>query len=172
MLEYSALIDEQVSRMMELKGRVTVDQLAGLLPEDAAEMLQRYSERHADGGPFVFDGQVLSRARVQVAPGAGAVEESTPAAARTFGSGRSPVDEVLSAPPKKALLDSAPSGGRVSKWMIALPVSLALPGGLLAWFLVRGENPRAARNLLILGIVIQILSLASIPLMGSLFPGR
>ncbi len=58
----------------------------------------------------------------------------------------------------KALLDSKPAAGPVSGWLYLLPLIFGLLGGIAGWLIVRDENPRGARNVLIVGVVVSVLS--------------
>lgn len=81
----------------------------------------------------------------------------------------SPVDQILAIGPQGAsLLDSKASGAPVPKWMWLLPLILALPGGIVAWFLVRGTNRAGAWVLLGVGVAVTVLTALSIGPMGSM----
>lgn len=172
MIEFNQRIEEQIAEILRRDGRVSPDGLPGLPPEDGERLLRRYAEVHSDNRSVDFDGRVLART----------VGDSTPpvaVAGPRSPSGQSPVEQILAAPVGKALLDSAPLGPPVNRALWLLPLSLGLPGGLIAWFVVRDSNARVARSLLILGVVVQLFTVVisaalgpSIrPMLDSLVPG-
>ena len=71
-------------------------------------------------------------------------------------------------PQGPSLLDSKPSGAAVPKWMWLLPLIFALPGGIVAWFLVRATNRGGAWLLLATGAVMTVLTALSAGQMGSM----
>lgn len=149
MAEYSAGIEDQIAASLRSKGRVVADDVPGVLPGEAARFLGRYAADHSAEG-VVFDGSAL-----QVVPGT--KEQDVPGARP--GAWASPVEQVLSAPPGPALLDSAPAGRPVSKWLWALPLALGVVGGAVAWLLSREESPRTARNLFVTGVAVTVVTM-------------
>lgn len=148
MAEYSAGIEEQITSTLRSKGSVTADEIPGILPDEAVRFLRRYAAEHAAEG-LVVDGSVLCAkpaAADSIAPGA------------PRGVVASPVEQVLAAPPGRALLDPAPADRPVSKWMWALPLALGAIGGVVAWLLSRDESPRTARNLFVTGVAVTVLT--------------
>lgn len=148
MAEYNQRIDEQISDVLRRSGRVTCDDLAGLAREETGALLARYVEIHRTEAPLVFDGAVITWT---VSAFAGPPAADSVAAL-------SPVDQVLSAPTGKALLDTAPAGPPVGRGFWLLPLMLGALGGLLAWLVVREQNPRVARQLLLTGLVVQLIA--------------
>lgn len=149
MIEYTGIIEEQIKARLDREGSIGVDGLPGIDETDAASMLLHYSRTHAER-MLCFDGHVLTTGGSRAEPPHTQVPSRvTP----------SPVDQVLAAPRGKALLDSAPAGPPVSRTFWLLPLSLGALGGLISWFAVRDRNPRAARSLLIFGIIVQLLTL-------------
>ncbi|HSK47177.1 MAG TPA: hypothetical protein VLA05_04130 [Coriobacteriia bacterium] len=66
----------------------------------------------------------------------------------------SPVDQILALPPQaRSLLDTRPAGRPVPKWMWLLPLTFALPGGIVGWLLVKDSNQAAARGMLVIGAI-------------------
>lgn len=47
-----------------------------------------------------------------------------------------------------------------SNWWFLLPIFLQVVGGLIAYFVIRGEDPRKARNCLYLGIALTVANIA------------
>ncbi len=47
-----------------------------------------------------------------------------------------------------------------SKWWFLLPIFLGLIGGVIAYFVLRHDDPRKAKNCLYLAIVLAILGIA------------
>lgn len=169
MAEYTRAIDAQISQLLQQRGSVTPHMLAGVDPDEAAVLLAQYVRVHAHEVAFVFDGERLTWAQAVPAPPPAVPEPSssdmppTPPYAPNAAYGAaapavSPVDQVLAAPPGKALLDVAPSGGPYPKWAWWPPLAFGLIGGLFSWLVVRHTNPRAARNMLITGVVVQVVS--------------
>lgn len=144
MAEYTQRIDEQIARTLELRGKVSPDALAGLTAEEALGFLRHYSSLRPDA-PLTFDGDTLSYLLPPQLPQAGPVRLS-------------PVDQVLAAPVGKSKLDTKMSGGAYPKWTWLLVFSFGLPGGIVAWLVVRDSNPGAAKGLLVMGVVVQIVS--------------
>jgi hypothetical protein len=143
--DYSARIDEQISEILRLRGRVPLDGLPGIDEADAAVLLRRYADIHSAETPLAFDGAVLAWA----IPDSAAAPIETPTL--------SPVEQVLAQPPAQALLDAPPSGARVSRALWLLPLLLGLVGGVIAWALTKDENPRAARSMLVTGVALQMI---------------
>lgn len=164
MVEYGAAIDAQISQLLASRGRVTPDMVAGVEPNDAAELLQRYVEVHSGETPLVFDGNVLTWASQPT----GAVDSG-------YQPTLSPVDQVSSLSRTGSLLDSPPSGGKVPGWLWVAVFFLGAPGGVLAWFVARDTNRQTARTMLIAGIVVTVISacvpLAFLPSLGFLGGG-
>ncbi len=68
----------------------------------------------------------------------------------------------------KALLDSKPAGKPVSRWMYLLPLFFGLVGGLIGWVITKDENPRGARNVLLVGVVVTAISMCFSLAMGTM----
>lgn len=149
-MDYTLGIDSQITRTLDNRGQVDSADIPGVADEDAAQLLRHYVELH-DGLGLVFDGRVLRVAPVVAA-------QPSPAPATVL----SPVDEILRAPVTTSLLDTKPSGGHVARWWWILPLSLGIIGGLAAWWFTREQNRSVARALLITGIVITVLTVATI----------
>lgn len=148
MAEYSTGIEGQIASALRSKGSVATDDIPGILPDEAARFLRRYADEHSAEGA-VFDGSVLRA--VQGAADSGAPGFRPAAVA-------SPVEQVLAVPSGPTLLDSAPAGRPVSKWLWALPLALGVVGGVVAWLLSRDENPRTARNMLVTGVAVTVVT--------------
>lgn len=139
MPEYTPSIDAQISESLRFHGRVLPSDLAGIDDAEAVLHLQRYLEIHGGETPLeIRDGVLTWAQRREAAPKP------------------SPVDQVLAAPQGKALLDTPPSGSPVSPGYWALPALMGLIGGIIAWLLVKDENPRVARSMLVLGVLLQL----------------
>lgn len=141
MPDYTPAIDAQISESLRIHGRVLPSDLAGIDDAEAARHLQHYIEVHG--------------AEVSLAIRDGALTWGEPA---SDGKRPSPVDQVLAAPQGKALLDAPASGAPVNPGFWALPVLLGLVGGIIAWLLVKDDNPRAARFMLMLGVILSVVS--------------
>lgn len=174
MIEYTPRIDEQISEELRLRGRVRPDAIPGIPEEDGAVLLARYLEVHREQSPLRIEGGVLT---FDVAPPSGVASnaDALPYGVPTASSADrplSPVDQVLSQPSSKSLLDTAASGARVSKAMWLLPLWLGIIGGIIGWAVVRDANARVARQLLVLGVAVQVVStlvgFAMVPMVGSL----
>jgi hypothetical protein len=88
---------------------------------------------------------------------------SHPAAVPRAEGGPSPVEQILAMGPQGgSLLDSRPAGAAIPKWMWLLPLILALPGGIVAWLLVRESNRTGAWVLLGVGVATTVLTVLSI----------
>jgi hypothetical protein len=148
MAEYTSGIEAQIAAALGSRGRVGVDDIPGISSDEAADFLRHYALEHAEEG-VSFDGSALNSTTPRSAPDG---ISSAPASAL------SPVDQVLAAPAGPSALDFTPSGKPVSKWLWALPLSLGVFGGLVAWALIREENSRVARNMLVAGLVITLLT--------------
>ena len=55
--------------------------------------------------------------------------------------------------------EAGPAGGR-SRWWYLAPLFLAIVGGVVAYFAVRRDDPRLARNCLVLGVALTVVSVA------------
>lgn len=153
-MEYTEAIDGQISLLLRQRGHVTPAMLAGVDEADGALLLSRYVEVHSSEAALVFDGQ-----RLTPAPSAPAARPATPAPVPGSAVERlSPVDQVLAAPQGKSLLDVKPSGGRYPKWAWVIVLGFGILGGIVAWFVVKDSNPRAARQMLVTGLIVQIVS--------------
>lgn len=149
MAEYSSGIEAQIASVLRSKGRVASDEIPGIPSEEGARFLRRYAVEHTADG-VILDGSVL---RVDTARPADATTQAMQGNAAA-----SPIEQVLAAPPGPALLDSAPAGRPVSRWLWALPFALGAVGGVIAWLVSRDESPRTARHLLITGVVVTVLT--------------
>ncbi len=167
-MQYSNAIDQQITDMLRTGRPVTPDMLAGIPDDVGLEFLRYYAQIHAQHFAVHFDGARLTvSAPPSVAP-AQPVAPSQPAsspqpvAAATPGAAvpLSPVDQVLSQPQGASLLDTAPSGSPVPKWLWALPFGFGIFGGVIAWIIARDANKSAAKAMLIAGIVVTIVSIA------------
>lgn len=176
MVEYNAAIDAQISEQLGLRGYVTVESLPGFDAEQTAAFLRRYVEIHSAERPFSFDGERMTWAAAAASPQQPATE--APYGYQQTGSygppagqpAPSPVDQVLAVGGGKALLDSGPVGAPVNKALWLLPLSLLLPGGIVGWLVVRRDNPRAGRMMLILGVIFTVLTFATTPALKNAMP--
>ena len=57
------------------------------------------------------------------------------------------------AEPPHGVEESGPARGR-SRWWYLAPLLLAIVGGVVAYFAVRRDDPRLARNCLVLGVAL------------------
>lgn len=172
MVEYTHAIDAQISEELRRSGRVSPGSIPGLSEEQGAAFLRRYLEIHQAEVPLRLAEGHLTYDTLPSQPQAtprGSGASTGPAAASPR---PSPVDQVLSQPVGRSLLDAAPSGGRVSGALWLLPFSLGAVGGLVAWALARETNERVARQMLIVGVVLTLvgfcLGAAIAPMIGSL----
>lgn len=69
---------------------------------------------------------------------------------------------------EKALLDSKPAGRPVSRWLYLLPLFFGLVGGFIGWIITKDENPRGARNVLLVGVAVSAISLCFSLTMGTM----
>lgn len=161
-MQYSNAIDQQITDMLRTGRPVTPDMLAGIPDDVGLEFLRYYAQVHAQHFAVHFDGAQLTVSPPQpVAPSQPAgspqpVVATPPGAAVPL----SPVDQVLSQPQGASLLDTAPSGSPVPKWLWALPFGFGVFGGVIAWIIARDANKSAAKAMLIAGIVVTIVSIA------------
>lgn len=161
-MEYSERIDQQIAELLSTRNRVTPAHLPGIPDDEGAALLERYAEVHGTEQHVVWDGTRLVRERAIAEPPAPSEATASPEQRVASGatSGRqdkpSPVDQVLAAPVEKSLLDSGPSAP-VSPWLWLLPLGLGLPGGLIAWLLVKDTNRGVARAMLVASVVATIL---------------
>ncbi|MDD9808934.1 MAG: hypothetical protein OXU86_07160 [Thaumarchaeota archaeon] len=63
------------------------------------------------------------------------------------------------AEPPHGVEESGPARGR-SRWWYLAPLLLAIVGGVVAYFALRRDDPRLARNCLVLGIALTVVSVA------------
>lgn len=152
LLEYTKSIEAQIAEALRLRGRIGVDGIAGIDEEDARRFLVIYHDAHSAEPGLAFDGNTLVLRTEVREPAPQAVSPATDPVRP------SPVEQVLAAPQGKSMLDSAVTGPPVSKWFWALPLSLGVLGGVIAWLIVRDTNPRVAKNLLVTGVVVQVLT--------------
>ena len=58
-----------------------------------------------------------------------------------------------------------------SNWWFLLPILLGLIGGIIAFFVIRGDDPKKARNCLYLGLVLFVIGIAiNIAIFGLAIP--
>jgi hypothetical protein len=177
-VDYNANIDSQIAEILRTRGEVRLTSVPGLEEGEVASLLARFYELHGQEQSLTFDGTRLrhvapppppppptsSDVAPQGAPYAAAppAQSFTPAqTAPTVppgapGARPSPVEQILAAPHEKSLLDTARSEEPINGAMWLLPLVLGLIGGVLGFMLVRERSPKAARNLLIVGVVIQL----------------
>lgn len=57
-----------------------------------------------------------------------------------------------------------------SAWWFLLPVLLGIIGGIIAYFVLRSDDPRKARDCLLLGVILTVIFVAvDVAVLGSLF---
>lgn len=152
-MEYSERFEEQISELLRTRSSVAPEQLPGIADDEGARLLEHYARLHGTDGSVVWDG---ARLRAAVVP-----DDERPAEPSPHGSGEtasSPVDQILAQPVGKSMLDSKPAGGAVPGWMWLLPLTLLLPGGIVAWWMTRETNRTIARLLLATGIVLTLVT--------------
>jgi len=155
--EYTQGIDGQITELLRSRGRVAPANLSGIADEDGPVLLARYLELHSDQSSLSFDGIEL---RLVLTP----VPEKETVSAETEvrpAPRPSPVDQVLQAPVGSSLLDTKSSGGHVPRWWWVLPLSIPVVGGPIAWWFTRETNRPVARALFITGLVVTVLTFAT-----------
>lgn len=158
MAEYTAAIDAHISATLRQRGYVDGESIPGLMPDEGAACLTAWYERHGSDGRFTFDGRRLS-----------SVVEAVPETSPSTEEPPSPVDQVIGYSDRDSLLYAKPSGGTYPGWAWLLPLSLGIIGGIGGWLIVREHNARAARGMMIAGVVVQVMSIAfGLFAMGSL----
>ena len=65
---------------------------------------------------------------------------------------------------------SRPEKQRSNAWFL-LPIFFGIIGGIIAFFVIRGDDPRKARNCLYLGIVFMIIGIILNIFMAASLPG-
>jgi len=65
---------------------------------------------------------------------------------------------------------SRPEKQRSNAWFL-LPIFFGVIGGIIAFFVIRGDDPRKARNCLYLGIVFMIIGIILNIFMAASLPG-
>ena len=55
-----------------------------------------------------------------------------------------------------------------SNWWFLLPIFMAIIGGVIAYFVLRHDDPKKAKNCLYLGIILTVVGIVS----NSLFPAE
>jgi len=65
---------------------------------------------------------------------------------------------------------SRPEKQRSNAWFL-LPIFFGVIGGIIAFFIIRGDDPRKARNCLYLGIVFMIIGIILNIFMAASLPG-
>jgi len=161
MADYTPALETHLIERLRTAGFATAEDLPGLLPDEAAEILRHFAERWSHTGALDFDGTTLRAvppapqpqpaATPQVAPAGAPADE--PIVYPTI----SPVDQVLLNGNQRSALDTPPSES-APKALWLLPVAFGLLGGLGAWLVARHESPRSARKMLVLGGVVQIVT--------------
>lgn len=58
---------------------------------------------------------------------------------------------------------------RSNAWFL-VPIIFGLLGGIIAFFILRGDDPSKAKNCLYVGIAIMVITVAASVAMGSVFP--
>jgi len=165
-MEYSPRIEQLITELLAARGAVAPENLPGIPDEDGARFLAHYAEV-SSGGAASWDGARLSAGSVpQSSPAERPVAASGPTPPNTSGftSTRSPVDEILSAPVGESMLDTKPAGRPVPMWMWLLPLTFLLPGGVIAWWMTRETNRTISWLLLLTGVVMTIITVASGPI--------
>ncbi len=173
-MEYSERIDQQIAELLSTRNRVTPAHLPGIPDDEGAALLEHYAGLHGaeqhvrwDGDRLVRERPVAEQAAVPEAGAASGQASRRPAGASGQPKKPSPVDQVLAAPVEKSLLDSAASAP-VSPWLWLLPLVLGLPGGLIAWLLVKDTNRGVARAMLVVSVIVTIVSVvAGVSLRGA-----
>jgi hypothetical protein len=177
--ELTPSADRYIAATLARAGRVSEDALDWVPVEERGELLGLYLEAHRAEATLGIEGGELI-----VGPVAGAVTfaasasetpllvpavashpspapPSPPPSPSQAGSGPaypSPVDQVMGYGSTKALLDSKPAPSPVPGWGWLLPLFLGLLGGIIGWVALRDDNPRGARNVLVVGVVVSVLS--------------
>ncbi len=195
MAELTPAADRYISAMLGREGRVPLEALDWVPEHERAELLQQYASAHAADVPLRFEDSALVPAppaptpsvtpptseqpRQAVAAPASAAAPAPAIAARPADQPADAFDPdafdprlVLGEGHGKALLDSKPAGRPVSRWIYALPLFMGLVGGILGWLIVRDENPRGGRNVLMVGVVVTVVSFCmSFALAGTAISG-
>ncbi|PKQ15542.1 MAG: hypothetical protein CVT67_08985 [Actinobacteria bacterium HGW-Actinobacteria-7] len=167
MAVYTSGIDSQITELLRSRGHVLPYNLAGIPDEEGIELLQHYLELHPEETTLIFDGSEL-----RLAPAAPPAQpQIAGVGSRPQASGLSPVDQVLQAPVGKSMLDTKAAGGHVSRWWWTLPLSFLVLGGVIAWWFNRERNPTVAWALLITGIVMTIITVATLGPSSALLKG-
>lgn len=156
MVDYTPAIDAQIAELLRNRGRVETWNLAGIDDEDGVALLRQYARVHESEGGLSLEGATLIAAPVE-ADGIAAPPQEL-----------SPVDQVLQAPVGASRLDTKPAGARVPAMWWLLPLTFLALGGVVAWWFVRDENRAVARAMLISGIVMTVLTAATISTTASL----
>lgn len=158
MPEYTASIEAQIDEALRLRGSVGVDDIPGIDAVTGEGFLRHYAHAREHDPELIFDGATLTRRAVSPAASpAGPDSLPGPAVGAPEPAG-SHLERVVAGPQYPAVLDSAPSARPVSPWMWLLPLALGLVGGIVAFMLAKGEDSRAARNLLIAGVAVSVLT--------------
>jgi hypothetical protein len=184
--EYTAQLDAQITSLLNLRGRVSADDLAGISAEDAVGFLSRYAEVHAGEADVLFDGHSLVSAASE-APLSGGYAGADAADAERFDLRdlppiESPTDAVAHYAGTSALDTKTSAGFSAALWLV--PVVFAVLGGAVAWFMLRDIDRKRARDMFVVGIVSTVLQLVlglgipalmggpKLPTESSLLPGR
>jgi len=161
MAEYTPALEAHLIERLRTAGFATAEDLPGLSPEEAADILRRFAERWSHTGALDFDGATLRavppapQPQPAVAPPVASPE--APATPPVVYPTLSPVDQVLSSAGQRSALDTPPSES-APKALWLLPVAFGLLGGLGAWLVARHESPRSARRMFVLGGVVQLVT--------------
>lgn len=143
MAEYTSQLDSQISDLLSLRGRATLDDLCGISPAEAADFLAEYARRHADERRFAFNGTTLSLP-LPNDPNAPGPEQPMPSPVAYY-----PKQEIA------APVLRAPE--KVEWYWWVLPVVFAWVGGIIAWLAIRPRDPGKARALLGVGLAVTLL---------------
>ena len=176
--------DRYISATLRRDGRVPMEALDWVPEHERAELLQQYCLTHEGEFPVRYENGMLTLEAATAGPGSVAVpipaEVAMPPAPPPdpvpAGPSITPMPPIYGGPGTgKALLDSKPAARPVSGWLYLLPLLFGLLGGIAGWLIVREENPRGARNVLVVGVTVSVLSfclsLAIAGSMGSLLSG-
>jgi len=171
--KYTEQIDAQITQLLQTRGQVTGDMLAGVTEEEARSFLSFYVSTHPEID-VVFDGTILQPTPAEPSPAA-PVPQTEPGTATGEAAGLAAVASVRAPAPDETPGYRGSSTGSydpydgiqpipeartypVHKALWLLPLFFGLLGGIIGWAVTRDKNPTAARTMLVVGTIVMISS--------------
>jgi hypothetical protein len=161
--------DRYISAMLRRDDRVPPEALDGVPEDERGELLRQYFIAHQgefpvryEDGVLAIDPSAMPSATVDPAPvrpdPAASIPGPQPVAPAAYPVAAAMPGVYPGPGESKALLDSKPAAGPIARWLYLLPLMFGFVGGVVGWLVVRDENPRGGRNLMLVGVVVSVLT--------------